>query len=198
MSFSGDMITCVGPRKITPNEERVVYLIGRWLFSNGFGIRSGLAVGSDINFYNGYLSKAREEIVKFNKSDLNGKVEMYVPKFKDWQRKPDAFTYCPPEEVIWEECLTIASDIHPNWEACDDYARRLHGRNIPQVLGRDLKSPSKALVTCVKEISTGRRLGGTNTAYNLAYKRNIAIINVYNEVFNKDRNAIIDKLNTLL
>jgi len=48
---------------------------------------------------------------------------------------------------------------------CSDYAKKLHGRNVKQVLGDDLKTPSDFLLCWTKE---GKDVGGTRTAIVLA------------------------------
>ena len=69
----------------------------------------------------------------------------------------------------------IAEKIHPNWSACTNFAQLLHTRNVLQILGRDLKSPS-SMVICWTE--NGRDKGGTATAIKLARQHEIPVINI--------------------
>jgi hypothetical protein len=82
------------------------------------------------------------------------------------------------------EALHIASTIHPCWATLRDYARRLHGRNCYQVLGRDLASPSDFVICWTKG---GQDVGGTRTAIILARRHNIP---VYNLARNSDVEAL--------
>lgn len=74
-----------------------------------------------------------------------------------------------------KEAEEMASLIHPAWNNCNEYARKLHGRNCFQVLGRDFKSPSEFIVCWTKN---GKISGGTATAINLALKNNIPVFNL--------------------
>lgn len=82
-----------------------------------------------------------------------------------------AFENGATEKIIYKvkdstpECEEIAARIHPAWHMCSDYAKKLHGRNVKQVLGDDLKTPSDFLLCWTKE---GKDVGGTRTAIVLA------------------------------
>ena len=53
----------------------------------------------------------------------------------------------------------IASSVHPAWDRCNEYARKLHTRNVAQVLGADLKHHVDFLVCWTKSIVTGKQIG---------------------------------------
>jgi hypothetical protein len=57
--------------------------------------------------------------------------------------------------------MAIAARFHPNWSACNDYARKLHARNAKIVLGSNLKSPVSFVVcwTPGGELSGGIAMG---------------------------------------
>lgn len=74
-----------------------------------------------------------------------------------------------------EETLVMASTIHPAWNKCTDYVKKLHARNCFQVLGRDLKTPSSFLVCWTPN---GEDVGGTRTAIVLARRHNIEVLNI--------------------
>lgn len=90
-----------------------------------------------------------------------------------------------------KECLIMASAIHPNWQACSDYAKKLHGRNCKQVLGDDLKTKSLFVVCWTKD---GKLIGGTRTAIVLAQKNNIP---VYNLAIQEDIKSLKNYLKSL-
>jgi len=53
-----------------------------------------------------------------------------------------------PKEIFYARHATpasmeIAGALHPTWDRCGDYARKLHGRNSFQILGADLNTPSR-------------------------------------------------------
>ena len=72
----------------------------------------------------------------------------------------------------------IASSVHPAWDRCNEYARKLHTRNVAQVLGADLKHPVDFLVCWTKN---GKKIGGTSTAISVAEMNNILVFNLYFE-----------------
>ena len=74
-----------------------------------------------------------------------------------------------------EEAKAIAASIHPAWHNCSDYAKGCHGRNIYQVLGRDLKTPVSFVICWTPE---GKEIGGTRTAIILAKKHKIPVYNL--------------------
>jgi hypothetical protein len=173
-----DYVTCVGSRDITILEAKIARYIGETLARNNYGMRSGLADGSDIHFYRGFISEIGTEV--------NNRFQMFMPRFYFKSFRHDGVSFYSITEMdIYLESIEIASTIHPRWTACQEWVKLLHARNIPQVLGPDLKSPSVYLITPNKEISPGRCKGGTNTAFNLAFKRNIPILS-YHGLTTKD------------
>ena len=97
---------------------------------------------------------------------------------------------CDNSEIFYAsdstpEAEAIASKFHPAWNKCNAYARRLHGRNAFQVLGRDLKTPSKFLICwtldgCIRHVDRTIRTGGTGTAISIADHYGVKIFNLAN------------------
>lgn len=73
-----------------------------------------------------------------------------------------------------DEALELSSKFHPNWGACSDYAKKLHGRNAMIVLGKDLKTPVDFIVCWTKD---GKISGGTGQALRIAEFYNIKVYN---------------------
>lgn len=69
----------------------------------------------------------------------------------------------------------LASQVHPAWDKCNDWARGMHSRNCHQILGYDLKSPVDCVITWTPN---GNVVGGTATALKLAMKYDIPIFNL--------------------
>jgi len=82
----------------------------------------------------------------------------------------------------WKECTKeaeeIAATIHPAWHHCNEYARKSHGRNVFQILGKDLNTPVEFVICWTPN---AQEIGGTRTAIVLAKKRNIKVYNLANE-----------------
>ena len=74
-----------------------------------------------------------------------------------------------------QEAETIASQIHPAWQMCNEFARKLHGRNVQLVLGEDLQQPSEFVVAWTLN---GAAVGGTRTPLVLAQQRGVPTFNV--------------------
>lgn len=76
----------------------------------------------------------------------------------------------------------IAAHHHPNWVACSDAARKLHTRNVYQVLGPGLgvvqhDTMSKFIICWTKD---GKASGGTGQALRIAKAYDIPVFNLFN------------------
>ena len=60
-------------------------------------------------------------------------------------------------------------------------AKLLHTRNVYQILGSSLKSPSQFLICWAKLDKHGNIKGGTATTWNLAQKYDVPCFNLINE-----------------
>jgi len=94
---------------------------------------------------------------------------------------PRAQIYRP--EHATAEAMAMAAAHHPAWHRLGDWARRLHARNCFQVLGRDLKTPSRFVVCwtpdgCVDDGERSVRTGGTGTAISIASHHGIPVFNL--------------------
>lgn len=84
------------------------------------------------------------------------------------------------------QAIAVAKRFHPAWHRCGDFARKLHGRNAFQVLGRDLESPSRFLVCWTRDGATSHaersiRTGGTGTAISIASEFGVPVFNLQRE-----------------
>lgn len=79
--------------------------------------------------------------------------------------------------------MEIASYFHPRWQACKEFARKLHGRNSFQILGHELAyrvaycicwTPDGVQSHAERSIKTG----GTGTAISIADHFGIPVINL--------------------
>jgi hypothetical protein len=80
-----------------------------------------------------------------------------------------------------EEAYRIASTHHPAWNQMHSIDRRIHLRNVFQVLGRDLNSPSSFVLCWTPDGSVGettKTTGGTGMAIRIAFARSIPIYNL--------------------
>lgn len=158
--------TGVGSRGASPEILEKMVEIGKYLASRGYVLRSGGANGADMAFEQG--------------CDLdNGVKEIFLP-WKNFNKNLSPLFLDAFDTAIQSHAYTIAKAIHPNWEACGPISKKFHSRNIFQVLGKDLLTPSEFVVCWTPN---GKIVGGTATAINLALGRNIKVINLATEEF---------------
>jgi hypothetical protein len=90
---------------------------------------------------------------------------------------------------IWrpEHCTPLAEEIaaryHPVWNRLTPYVKKLHGRNVFQVLGGNLATPSEFLVCwtpdgCVRHGARSIKTGGTGTAISIASAYGVIVNNL--------------------
>lgn len=133
-------------------------VIARVLHENGYVMRSGGADGADTAFEYGagYLK------------------EIYVP-WRGFNGREDGIVAGNKFKA-----RDIAEQIHPVWDDLTQGEKKLHTRNICQVLGRKLDSPVDFVVCWTAD---GKPSGGTRTAIICAMERKIRVYNLRNEKF---------------
>lgn len=147
------------PTSIKPRIEEICQEYA----AKGYILRSGNADGADTFFYESHIKYSDQH-------------EIYLPwpKFNKIQNTK----FIPIDNIpsyILSEAELIASAVHPAWNNCSRGIKKLHMRNVFQVLGKDLQTPSKILF-CWTE--GGQIKGGTATAINLALREGIQVINL--------------------
>lgn len=115
---------------------------------DGLILRSGGADGADTAFERGAGSRK----------------EIWVP----WIGFNDHPSTNIPKPAAYE----MAAKFHPAWHKCSLGARKLHARNVHQVLGRDLKTPITKVICWTKDAAGG---GGTGQAIRIAKAHEILI-----------------------
>lgn len=146
--------TGIGSRETPQRILEVMNELAIVLDNKGWTLRSGGADGADSAFEMGaHISK-----------------EIYLP-WKGFNGNNSPLYKLTPE--AWN----MAEFIHPAWNRCSEGAKKLHTRNIYQVLGYDLNTPSKMLICWTRD---GLEIGGTATAIRLAKSNGIKVINLGN------------------
>lgn len=169
----------IGSREAPENILQLMMDIGFAMAQKDWILRSGGAGGADIAFEIG----ARR---------AKGSMEIYVP-WKGFNYEDRARLIGPAHlDVVVNDPLpqarTIASHVHPNWGACSEGARKLHTRNVSQVMGMDLSTHSKAVICWTPNAAGG---GGTGQAIRLAKHIGIPVYDLANPL---DRNMIMEAL----
>lgn len=144
--------TGIGSRK-TPKEVLDLFVVlAEYLAKKGYVLRSGAAPGADSAFETG-CDKA------------NGLKEIYLP----WANFENSKS---PLVVKDEKAFKIAKYFHPHWKNLSYGAKKLHARNVHQVLGLNLKTPSDFIICWTKN---GTGSGGTGQALRIARYYNIPV-----------------------
>lgn len=111
-------------------------------------------------------------------------MEIYLP-WKDFNGRDSSMSgyYTLPWMDNKYEAEKIASEIHPAWDKCSQGAKKLHSRNVYQLLGQDLNTPSRFVLCWAKPKDKDRKTehvqGGTATAVKLGIDNGVEIINLY-------------------
>ena len=145
--------TGIGSRDVGQHTAAKLKTIATELAELGYVLRSGAADGCDQAFESGAGKKA----------------DIYLP-WKGFNNSKSTLFDLPKSR----EAYDIAKSIHPAWGELTGGGRRMHIRNVFQVLGDDLDDPSQFLICWTR---LGREMGGTRTALVLAKQHNIPIFN---------------------
>ena len=159
--------TGIGSRNTPPNILLLMSKIAIFLSENNYILRSGGASGADSSF---------------SKNIDDNKKQIFLP----WKGFNNNYNH---KYSITEAALKMAEEFHPAWDKCSPGAKKLHSRNCYQVLGYDLKTPSKFVICWTKN---GKLVGGTGTSLRIAQKYNIKI---YNLAIEEDRKFCEEKIN---
>lgn len=133
------------------------------LAEQGHTLRSGGAPGADQAFEKGCDA-------------AGGKKAIFIP-WNGFQNR-NARIEVGVLAGVEARALELAAELHPNWAACSDAARKLHARNCYQILGSGLDSPVSDVV-CWTPNGSGK--GGTGQALRLARKLGIPIWDLGNQ-----------------
>ena len=170
-------IALIGSRQLEQKQEyfkdvKLCYNVCMRLAQLGVTFTSGLCeLGMD-----GIAQKAYSKAVDLGLAS-ESQFEVYVAddyniRKSNLPRKHLAITR---NKDLISETERIASEVHPAWERCNEWARGMHSRNCHQILGYDLKSPVDAVICWTPK---GNIQGGTATPIRIAIKYNIPIFNL--------------------
>lgn len=150
----------IGSRETPEHTLNLMSQMASYLANKGYTLRSGGADGADIAFENGC-------------DKVNGLKEIYLP----WGK----FNGSNSNLIVKDKkAFELAEMYHPYWHNLSQGAKKLQARNCHQVLGNDLKTPSKFIICYTKD---GKRKGGTGQALRIAETKNIDIFDcgLYND-----------------
>ena len=191
--------TLIGSRETPPE---ILTLMTKFAYKaalQGYTVRSGGAGGADTCAEEGVLQYLKD-YNQYSKvaEDL---MEIYLP-WKDFNSRNsnDYGYYTLPFMSNRFQAEDVAKEIHPkwkleerikkgeveqpkNWKPMSQGAKKLHTRNIYQVLGKDLATPSRFILCYGESEKKGSVIpkGGTRSACVLGQQHNVEIFNLYLE-----------------
>lgn len=162
--------TGIGSRKAPLPILKRAQALGKELAIKGFTGRSGKAEGMDEAFMKGFGEAGSGRFVNY----------LPYPSFRESLALPagcdDISCY---SNDVWKEAVLIARGIYgKGWFEITPGARDLHTRNVFQVLGDDLKTPSEFVLYWAEPEGRNAVKGGTNTAFQVARQFSIGCYNV--------------------
>ena len=180
--------TGIGSRDTPKDIQWIMSRIGYGMAKRGHTLRSGRADGADQAFENGLFSYIEAITEKVDTLSHTTPIPELAELYKPWRTFGSPTTtwdILPTDDPkLWSRALQIVRDIHPNPDALSDAAKLLHGRNVFQVLGKDLNTPSNFIIYWAKTDKNGIPVGGIRTAVRLAQLKNIPTINMLDPDWN--------------
>lgn len=162
----------IGSRETPPEVCSEMTNIAEVLDSLGWTLRSGGAKGADLAFADGASFAQIEEYIPWHNFSpsrvgvdpivLNQTREIYDLAGYYWDKYPKEMSEFPRVE----------------WTQLRDTTKLFMMRNVHQILGRDLKTPSKAVICWTPN---GAMKGGTSFAMWIAMHHSVPIFNLATE-----------------
>lgn len=162
--------TMIGSRETPEDILMIMEKLAIKLFYDGWTVRSGGANGAD---------SAAEAIM----SESNPLAEIYIPwnGFNNHYRNKYNIVYSDLDLI--DEAIKLCEIHHQYWKTIKKEAiKHLHRRNMHQVLGKDLKTPSKFCIlyaTPDDKLGEGHVKGGTGSANSLCLEQGVKVFNLY-------------------
>lgn len=186
-------IALIGSRQLEQKEEyfedvKLCHNVCMRLAQLGVTFTSGLCeLGMD-----GIAQKAYSKAVDLGYANET-QFEVYVAENYNIRKStlPRKHLAIVRNKSLIAETERIASEVHPAWDKCNEWARGMHSRNCHQILGYDLKSPVDAVVCWTPN---GNVQGGTATAIRIAMKYNIPVFNLGRS----DKDVVIQEIKSFL
>lgn len=131
-----------------------------------------------MKYYAGIGSRSTPDYVLKKMTLLAKKLENYILRSGGAEGADSAFEKGASKKEIFraedatKEAIELSSKYHPNWSACSEYTKKLHGRNAMIILGENLDSPVEFVVCWTKNGTGG---GGTGQALRIAKDYRIKI-----------------------
>lgn len=169
----------IGAEETPTDVQKSMEKISLFLYKKKFIMRSGHCRGADWSFEKPllpYINK-REKVAEIYLGWNNfGREEHGIKKV--WHDGINYFTFTNFSKSIQEKAEKLAASVHEDWEECGKWAKLLLSRDVLQLLGQDLKTPSNFVVCWTPG---GKDIGGSRIVIRLAKKNGIPVYNLGNK-----------------
>ena len=150
--------TGIGARATPPELLGVMTRAAFALLKRGYVLRSGHAIGADSAFERGAGSAA----------------QIFLP-VPGWRGSPSTFHAGTLGAELWGRAREIAAVHHPAFAGLSRFVQDLHTRNVFQVLGPAVDSPSEFVLCWTAD---GEASGGTGQALRIAATHGVPVFNL--------------------
>ncbi len=169
----------IGSRETPDDVLELMKHLASELANAGYTLRSGGADGADTAFEVGC-------------KEAKGNMEIFLP-WKGFNKNPS------PHYDIPKDAYTLAQKFHPAWFRLSPAAQKLMARNIQQVLGKDLNTPSLFVICytkdgCINEKTRTKETGGTGQAIALASSLDIPVFNLQRPLHDQMLEEFVESL----
>lgn len=161
----------IGSRKTPDKVLGIMRQLGSKLAIDGYCLRSGGADGADTAFEKGAIS-------------VEGSKEIYLPS-KRFNKRNGSNDYIVLDNMYnKDEAMEIAKNYHPKFDSLSYFVKCLMTRNVYQILGKNLDTPSKFVVCwtpdgCSNKKERSIKTGGTGQAIAIASDYNVPVFNLH-------------------
>lgn len=159
--------TGIGSRTTPTNALELIHELASWLCNKGWTLRSGGADGADSAF----------ELC------AGSQKEIYLP-WKGFNDNPS------PLYEVSPEAIKRTLEYHPAPGLLKPTAKKIMGRNLYQVLGKDMQTSSSFVVCWTPRGNQG----GTGQAIRIALHHQIPVFNLRDEGAEKQLRAFVSQL----
>lgn len=167
-SMSQFTYTGVGSRNTPDRILDIMEHVGYVLVRRGYVLRSGGAEGADKAFEAGCDA-------------AQGSKKIYIPWSGFNNYISDGMSVMTLDQGNRDGAIDIIKDVHPAFNRLSRGALALHARNVYQVMGIYLDSPSQFLLCYAPTDKDGVPTGGTRTAWVVAQMFGVPRFNLNNE-----------------
>ena len=148
----------IGARRAPPEVLSLMTRAAFALLKRGYVLRSGHAIGADTAFERGAGQAA----------------QIFLPA-PGWRGSASTFHAGTLGEGVWGRAREIAAAHHPVFASRSRFVHDLHTRNVFQVLGLALDSPSEFVLCWTAD---GEASGGTGQALRIAATHGVPVYNL--------------------